>query len=306
MGTEAHLVVVGGDDALVEHLVDLLGRLERRWSRFLPDSEVSFLNAHAGQPVRVHSSTLLLVERAVAAWRLTGGAFDPTVLGDVVRAGYSTSLGDVSAGPLDRCSVLERTPGCSDLIRACSDIEVDHAESLVRLPPGTGFDPGGIGKGLAADLLVTEALRAVVGGVCVDIGGDLRVEGRAPNGGSWTIAVEHPARTTPVTLLDVGAGAVATSTTLRRRWTVAGRARHHVIDPRTGLPADTDVDVMTVVAGEAWRAEVLATAGLLRGSAGAFDLLGDGAHGLAVTTLGEVACSAGLGSFLRRPIEPAA
>ena len=186
-------------------------------------------------------------------------------------------------------------------MRACSDIEVDHADSIVRLPPGTGFDPGGIGKGLAADLLVGEALRAGVAGVCADIGGDLRVEGRAPNGGSWTIAIEHPARATPVALLDVASGAVATSTTLRRRWTVAGRARHHVIDPRTGQPSDTDLDAMTIVAGEAWRAEVLATAGLLRGSARAFDLLDDRAHGLAVTSLGEVTCSPGLGPYLRRP-----
>jgi FAD:protein FMN transferase len=306
MGTEAHLVLVGADDAVAAHLLDLLGRLERRWSRFLPDSEVSRLNAHAGQPVRVHASTLLLVEQAIGAWRLTGGAFDPTVLGDVVRAGYDTSLGDQFAGPLDRASPVERAPGCSDLVRACSDIEVDHAASIVRLPPGTGFDPGGIGKGLAADLLVAEALRADVVGICVDIGGDLRVEGRAPSGGSWTIAVEHPARATPVAVLDLAAGAVATSTTLRRRWTVGGRARHHVIDPRTGQPADTDVDVMTIVAGEAWRAEVLATAGLLRGSARAFDLLDADAHGLAVTSLGDVACSNGLGPFLRHPIVPAA
>ncbi len=306
MGTEAHLVLVGAADGVATHLLDLLGRLERRWSRFLPNSEVSRLNALAGQPLRVHPSTLLLVEQAIEAWRLTGGAFDPTVLGDVVRAGYDTSLSDSFAGPLDLPSPVERAPGCSDLVRACSDIEVDHADSIVRLPPGTGFDPGGIGKGLAADLLVDEAIRAGVAGVCADIGGDLRVEGRAPNGGSWTISVEHPARATPLALLDVASGAVATSTTLRRRWTVGGRDRHHVIDPRTGQPSDTDVDVMTIVAGEAWQAEVLATAGLLRGSARAFDLLDASAHGLAVTSLGEVTCSPGLGPYLRHPIEPAA
>jgi thiamine biosynthesis lipoprotein len=186
-------------------------------------------------------------------------------------------------------------------VRACSDIEVDHADSIVRLPPGTGFDPGGIGKGLAADLLVGEALRVGVAGVCVDVGGDLRVEGRSPTGGSWTIAVEHPARATPVALLDVACGAVATSTTLRRRWTVDGDARHHLIDPRTGEPSDTDIDLMTIVAGEAWRAEVLATAALLRGSSRAFDLLDDGSPGLAVTHLDEVICSPGLGPYLRRP-----
>jgi thiamine biosynthesis lipoprotein len=291
MGTEAHLVVVGAGPALVGHLLDVLGRLERRWSGSLPDSEISRLNANAGQAMRVHSSTLLLLEQAIEAWRLTGGAFDP--LDDVEPAGHDVSLDDWLGGPRDP-------------FRACCDIEVDHADSIVRLPPGTAFDPGGIGRGLAADLLVGEALRAGAAGVCADIGGDLRVEGRAPNGGSWTIGVEHPRRAAPVAVLDVAGGAVATSTTLRRRWTIDGRARHDLIDPRTRRRSDTDVDVMTVVAGEAWRAEVLAMAGLLRGSAGAFDLLDHLAHGLVVSGLGDVACSPGLGPFLRRPIAPAA
>jgi thiamine biosynthesis lipoprotein len=191
-------------------------------------------------------------------------------------------------------------------VRACSDIAVDHGDSIVRLPPGTGFDPGGIGKGLAADLVVAAAMDEGAAGVCVNVGGDLRVAGQAPAGGSWTVAVEHPARATPIALLDLAAGAVATSTTLLRRWTVDGRRRHHLIDPRTGGPSDSDVDVMTVVAGEAWRAEVLATACLLRGSRRAFDLLDADAHGLAVMATGAVVHATGLRPFLRRPVSPAA
>lgn len=302
MGSAAHLIVVGADRALLDHMVAILERLERRWSRFLPDSEVSRLNAHAGQPVVVHHSTLLLVERAVEAWHLTGGAFDPTVLGDVLRAGYDSSLVGSLGGP----SPAERAPGCSDLAPACSDIAVDRGGSIVRLPPGSGFDPGGIGKGLAADLVVAAAIDEGAAGVCVNVGGDLRVAGQAPAGGSWTVAIEHPTRPVPIALLDVAAGAVATSTTLLRRWTVDGHSRHHLIDPRTGSPSETDVDVMTVVAGEAWRAEVLATAGLLRGSRRAFDLFDSDTHGLAVMATGAVDHSTGLRPFLRRPVAPAA
>jgi thiamine biosynthesis lipoprotein len=295
MGSEAHLIVVGAGLDLLDHHVELLDRLEQRWSRFIPDSEVSRLNRNAGRPVVVHASTLLLVERGVEAWRLSGGSFDPTVLGDVVRAGYDTSL----VGSLGDPSHTERAPGASDLVRACSDIEIDHDESIVRLPPDTGFDPGGIGKGLAADLLVTAAMAHGADGVCANVGGDLRVAGRAPHGGSWTVAVEHPARAEPVAVLDLAAGAVATSTTLRRQWTVDGQRRHHLIDPRTGQPSDTDIDVMTVVAGEAWQAEVLATACLLRGGARAFDLLDAHMHGLFVSATGAVVGSAGLAPFLR-------
>ena len=92
MGSEAHLIVVGAGLSLLDNLVEFLDRLEQRWSRFIPDSEISRLNRNAGRPVAVHASTLLLVERGVEAWRLSGGSFDPTVLGDVVRAGYDTSL----------------------------------------------------------------------------------------------------------------------------------------------------------------------------------------------------------------------
>ena len=94
-------------------------------------------------------------------------------------------------------------------------------------------------------------------------------------------------------------GGVATSTTLRRRWHTGGNARHHLIDPVTGLPSDTDLNLVTVIAAEAWVAEVLAKAVLLRGGPHVFDLLGGtGAEGLAVTEDGAVHASEGLAPYL--------
>ena len=295
MGSEAHLVVVGASRRVTDHLVRLVDELERRWSRFLPDSEVSHLNCAAGRPVGVHPTTVLLVERAIEAWHLTGGSFDPTVLGDVLRAGYDRSLVgqlDGAAGP--------RAAGRSDLVLACTDIVVDASRGTVELPAGTGFDPGGIGKGLAADLVAEAAIADGAAGVCVNLGGDLRVIGVAPNGGSWSVAVEDPRTPAPVVTLDVAAGAVATSTSLRRSWMVDGARRHHLVDPATGSPSDSDVAVMAVIAGAGWHAEVLATACLLRGSRRAFDLLDDGTHGVAVTTDGATLLSDGIGPFIHR------
>ena len=165
------------------------------------------------------------------------------------------------------------------------------------IPPASGFDPGGIGKGLAADIVATRVLAAGAGGVCVNLGGDLRIEGVAPAGGSWCIGVDHPDGTT-VALLSIEGGAVATSTTLRRRWTVGGSPRHHLIDPHTGEPAVTDVELMTVVAGQAWRAEALATASLIRGRTRVFDLLDDRVPGLAVTAGGGVLTTEALRPYL--------
>jgi thiamine biosynthesis lipoprotein len=169
----------------------------------------------------------------------------------------------------------------------------------VRLPAHIGFDPGGMGKGLAADLVCAELLAAGATGACVNLGGDLRVAGEGPAGAGWTVAVEHPWDAEPVALLGIRDGAVATSTTLRRRWLVDGEARHHLIDPQTGQPSGTDLTLACVVAGEAWMAETLAKAVILAGSTHPFDLVdGTGAEAVVVDNRGIVSASAGLARYL--------
>jgi thiamine biosynthesis lipoprotein ApbE len=123
------------------------------------------VNLRAGEPVTVSAETVLLVERAIEAWRLTGGGFDPTVLGAVLRAGYDVSFDDMPS---------EKSGSASSLIIGCTDIEIDG--QTVRLPPCTGFDPGG-SAGLAADIVIGELLAAGAEGAQVNLGGDLRVAG---------------------------------------------------------------------------------------------------------------------------------
>jgi thiamine biosynthesis lipoprotein len=249
---------------------------------------VSQLNRWAGIPVAVSPDTVTLVEHAVVAWRLSGGAFDPTVLGALIRAGYDRSFERVGASG---------SAGVSTLGLGADDIVIGR--EAVTLPAGTGFDPGGIGKGLAADLVCTELLVAGADGVCVNLGGDVRVAGIGPTGGSWTVAVEHPDMDEPLASLGLADGAVATSTTLRRRWQVGGQTRHHLIDPQTGQPSTSDVTFATVVAGQAWTAEVLAKAVLLRGSEFPFDIVGGtGAQALVVDRTGRIQATPGLAGFL--------
>lgn len=288
MGTEAHVIVVGDAD-LIGFACERIAELEDRWSRFRGHSEVSGLNRRAGEMVAVSWETRLLVERAIEGWRLTGGSFDPTVLGAMLRAGYGRSFDDT---PRD----TRATP--STLLLGCTDIVVDG--DAVRLPAGTGFDPGGIGKGLAADLVAAELLVAGADGACVNIGGDLRVMGDAPHGDGWTVAVEHHWSSAPLVHVGLAHGAVATSTTLRRQWRVDDERRHHLIDPATGVPSATDLTSVTVIAAEAWQAEVLAKSVLLRGSARAFDNVeGTGAVALVVDDRGRVLASEAFDAFHR-------
>ena len=185
------------------------------------------------------------------------------------------------------------------LVTGCSDIEIDGA--AVCLPEGTGFDPGGIGKGLAADLVTEELLEAGAEGACLatSLGGDVRVRGVGPDDEPWTVAVEHPWAAEPIARIGLLDGAVATSTSLKRRWAVAGEMRHHLIDPGTGRPSDSDLTLVSAVAGNGWVAEILAKSVLLRGSVHPFDLIGGmEVEALAVDVTGRIQASTGLRQFL--------
>jgi thiamine biosynthesis lipoprotein len=292
MGSDAHVLVVGPEQ-LADRAERRIADLERRWSRFDERSEVSSLNRHAGAPVLVSAETLELVERARDAWRMTHGWFDPTVLGAVVRAGYDRSF--------DAISDASARAAASALVADAAGIEI--RAGAVRVPAGTGFDPGGIGKGLAADIVVDELRADGAAGVCVNLGGDVRVAGDTPSGDAWTVAIEHPERSGSVARVGIRRGAVATSTTLRRRWRSGEELRHHLIDPTTGLPSRTTLTFATVVAGHAWIADVLAKVLVLRGAPVRFDDVdAAGAAALTVDDDGRVAGSARIGDFLAEPL----
>ena len=124
---------------------------------------------------------------------------------------------------------------------------------------GRSFDPGGIGKGLAADLVVEELLAEGAWGAMVNLGGDLRVGGVPPTGPTWVVAIDHPHHG-PLTTVELVDGGLATSTTLRRRWSGQECHPHHLLDPATGRPHRGGADFVTVIAGTGWWAEAAATA----------------------------------------------
>jgi len=296
MGADAHLIVVGGGAHLVDGARELIEDLELRWSRFRPASEVSLMNAMAGAPVRVSETTRLLVERSLDGARATDGRFDPTVLGDLIRAGYG---GSYETLPPDA------PPEDSSLRRGCEGIVVDRAAGTVALPLGVGFDPGGIGKGLGADLVVRHLLEAGADGACVNLGGDLRVAGRSPIGSCWAIAVDHPLWPAPVATVGLVDGAVATSARTRRTLGPPQEGRHHLIDPRTGASAAGMLSA-TAIAAEGWQAEVLAKAVFVSGVSRGLELLDAmGAAGLVVDDEAETRVTRGLERFRHRQEQPA-
>ena len=280
MASELHVVIVSVDAMSTatpfDDVLDFMTRLERSWSRFIHDSDVSRLNGAGGHPRTVDPSTLALVTTMVEAWQLTDGRFDPSILPVLLEAGYQSSIDDphqVTILPSGDFLV-----GGYDEPRGATlgDIVIDAPTHTITLPAGLAIDPGGIGKGLAADLAVAQLLADGAAGALVSVGGDIVMGGTPPPGvgDAWTVAVEHPITSTDIVCtLAVNSGGVATSSTRSRRWTQHGEQRHHVIDPARAAQSTTDLASVTVVAAAGWLAEVHATAALIAGSHGALRYL---------------------------------
>ena len=261
MGTDVEITVVDADPMLLIVARRRITDLEARWSRFIESSEVSRLNRADGVPTRVSADTLALVTHAQEGFDLTGGRFDALQLSALEQLGYVESFERLTNASDPEAVRPVPVPTRSGRV---ARIEIDTNASTVRLPSGCRFDPGGIGKGFAADL-VTEELRALgAAGVCVNVGGDVRVSGIAPHGDAWIVAVRDRADDQPVAHLAVADGAVATTSRSRRRWRGPdGQVHHHIVDPATGSSAVTPVVHATAVASEGWRAEILAKVAFL-------------------------------------------
>ncbi|MEP6625473.1 MAG: FAD:protein FMN transferase [Acidimicrobiia bacterium] len=264
MGTQVEIMVVDSEPVLLARARDRVAELEHRWSRFLPDSEVSRLNAAEGETLTVSSATILLLTRAAEGYELTRGRFDPYQLDALERVGYRTTFAEVG-----RPMVEAPAPDVPDASGRVRLPVVDVDSGRVSLPRGLRFDPGGIGKGLAADLVAAELRAAGAAGVCVNIGGDVRVAGTSPDEGGWVVAIRDRESDAPVARLAVSEGGIATTSRSRRQWEAADGIRyHHVIDPATGTSAPTPVVFATAVASEAWQAEVLSKVAFLDRNAG--------------------------------------
>lgn len=276
MGSDAHVLVWSGPECpvapedLLEVAVTEVERLEARWSRFRPDSDISRLNAAGGRPVAIAPETAALLDRCRTAWARTHGRFDPMVLPALLAAGYDRTF--ESLAPTGAVARPAPPPARPSIER---DLVLDLAAGTARLEPGAAIDVGGIGKGHAADLVAATLVGLGAAAVCVNLGGDLRTVGPVPGGSGLLVAIEDPLGGDDLAIWSVHDAAVATSSCLRRRWERDGEDRHHLIDPATGRPARTDVVACSVVAPTGAWADALAKAVLLAPPAEAAEILAE-------------------------------
>ena len=283
LGGECELYAVGPREPL-EATAEWIRGLHRRLTRFETDSELSRFNARAGEWIEVSQELEALLRAALQGFQESDGLVNAAVLPALIAAGYDRTFDELAlATPEPALTVsVQGTPGTlhrSDadvhrfdaLFRASSeDIprrvgEVRETRAVAPLPdlldvrprsarlaPGAAIDLGGLAKGWIAD----RAVERMGANSLANCGGDLRAVGGGESGEGWPVAFGGK------TLLLTDHGA-ATSGTTKRRW---GDGFHHLIDPRTGAAADSDLSEVSVLARTALDAEILAKTALLLGS----------------------------------------
>ena len=253
-----------GADGQVLEAEREIRELHDHLTRFEDDSELSRLNRDQRISVPASPVMLRLAEAVSYAGRLSKGLVDATMLDEIERAGYVESIDRSSpdaAPPSDTYSGPrgEQAPPPG----SWRSVSVHVADQTVIRPVGVRIDSGGLGKGLAADI-AAEAMRGLEL-FSVECSGDLRIGGSAAEERSIDVAspVEDEG---PIAKITLSEGAVATSGVTRRSWQKAdGEAAHHLIDPRTGRPAETGLIQVTAIAPTALEAEVRTKAALLSG-----------------------------------------
>lgn len=268
MNTQFHIWLDGqesGARGALHEAEKFVREVEATLSRFRDDSALSRVNREPGRWHRVPPLMAEVLREALHWAERTDGVFDPTVLRALHAAGYDRTFEEVQARSQeapDNSSLRRTMSSLAHLGKAWRDIRV--VEDAVYLPPEVGIDLGGIAKEWTADR-VAEML-AEWGPCLVDAGGDIRAIGAPALWGTWPVAVAHPLRPEEdVARFGLSNGAVATSSRARRRWMVGGREAHHIIDPRTGRPAHTQVVSATVIAPTAVMAGVLSKVLIIRG-----------------------------------------
>jgi thiamine biosynthesis lipoprotein len=308
MNTDIHLSIIAPEPGFHVRMVEeSFYYFEQLLSRFRPDSELSRLNESQGLVFRASHDFFAAVEAALWAAQQTSGIYDPTILGYLEAAGYDRTFGAVpNPRPLlkDSISVESFPVSLSRFGRLLASFDynyigLDPFTQNILLPPGLRMDLGGMGKGWTVDRVAD--LLCDKGHFLLNAGGDLYAYGSPGPERGWDVRLAHPlVPDLDYASLRVDHGAVTTSTIARRRWKKDGIIQHHLIDPRTGLPARTDVISASVIAGRAFTAEIFAKTALILGveEGLAFLEAQPGVEGVLFSNQSEIHCTSQIDQFL--------
>lgn len=222
----------------------------------------------AREPYATTVSPLLAeaIEVSLRGAEITDGDVDPTVGAAMIALGYDR---DFDAIPAEATTGMERVTVVA--VPGWRSVHFDAKTRELTLPPGTQLDLGATAKGWAADRSANRINHDTGTGVLVSLGGDTAVAGQPPQPEGWRIRVQDvtgpldQAPEGPTQVVAIKAGGLATSSTTVRRWRHGGDVLHHILDPRTGLPAEPVWRTVSVAATTCASANIASTAAIIRG-----------------------------------------
>lgn len=273
MGSYVQQTVYGrmGEDAASE-AANAVQRLENQISWRMEDSDVARLNAAAGTDwIAIESQTADLLEMALNVAEQSEGAYDPTIL-------PVSSLWDFGGENqhLPDEEEIETYRTFVDYHNLRVDKETSEASLKIH---GAALDLGGIGKGAACDTAVQAYQEAGVKAGIIAVGGSIGLYGEKPDGSLWRLAVRDPRsgddKAEEMGLLDLSSGFVSTSGSYEKNFTENGKTYHHILDPKTGYPAESGLVSVTVVSDSGALSDALSTAAFVLGEERGMSLLED-------------------------------
>lgn len=250
-----------GTDALYDEAFSRLNTLEAILSANRDDTNIAAINEAAGdRPVKAKPETLSILREALAYSEKTGGLFDPSI-GPLVKAWNIGTDYAAVPGP-------EKLHSAMALVNYRNIAVDDKNETVFLTKPGMKLDLGAIAKGYAADDIARLLKSRGVKKAIIDLGGNIYALGEKEPGKNWNIGIRDPetARGEPILSISVANKSVVTSGIYERFFEDAGKKYHHILDPRTGYPAENDLLSVTIVATSSMDADALSTSTFLLGT----------------------------------------
>ena len=276
-------------DKIVKDTVEpFLTEFEQTCSRFIPGNPLAQLNNSPNEGVEVPELLFEAVKVAANAFERSNGLFDPRVINTLKEIGYADSF-EAGSSPHGNLPSTHTEP-------ESWNPTFEHIGSSYKINlSGAPVDLGGIGKGLAVDLL-SASLRELATSGFINAGGDLQAWGQSPEAGAWRIGVENPfdsSEADPIAVLEISDTGLATSSVRKRRWkTQDGDDVHHLINPKTGRPANSGLAAVTVVHKHTNVAETLTKTLFIEGESSILETCNSNQiAALWVTTQGEIGYS---------------
>lgn len=277
-------------DRIFRRISGILQALERKMSWFIAESDVSRLNSSDGKsPVKIDSATFGVLKTADAFYRLSGGAFD------------------VTAAPLTAlwraCMESRTVPGRQKVqslrrLISGSRLKLDENGLTAETGPGQSVDLGGIGKGFAADAAVKAYRECGVTSALINLGGNVHTLGKKADGEPWIVGLQDPRgpRGKFIAGIAVTGQSAVTSGDYEKYFEAEGKRYHHIVDPKTGYPADSGLMSATVLSPSSITADALSTAVFVSGLSQGMELIAKTprAEGILITKKKKVFLTKGL------------